>query len=135
MKIENAIKDAISLNYNESPQVSVVEMGVNAIINVNFDTVGFRIDKTFESNTSAVERAKGGPKKQLTQIFLGIPARDIHYEDLKEMFTIIFKAYHGFKTRQKYEKLKQKDSDATSAKQKTNQKTNKNTIHKIIRCP
>lgn len=130
MKVENFIKDAISLNYNESPQISVIEICDGVVINVNFDDTGFRIDKTFESHIPVGERRKGGPKKRLTQIFLGIPARDIHYEDLKEMFTIINNAYFAFKTQQKYAKLNQKDSDA---KQKIDNETNKNPIPKIIR--
>ena len=98
MKIETHIKDAISLSYNETPRVSVIELDPESTaINVNFEDSSFRIDKTFETNIPVKDRRKNGPKKRLTQIFIGIPARDIHYEDLKEIFTIIFKACYSYK--------------------------------------
>lgn len=126
-RINTFIKDEISMVYNETPKVEVFMMGDNVLINVNFEDASFRIDKTFECKIPVRDRKKNKPHKYLMQVYLGIPARDMHYEDLKEMFTIVFKAYFAFKTIQKY-----KNQQNSQQKDLNNAKTSKETNKTII---
>lgn len=137
-RINTFIKDEISLVYNETPKVEVFMINENVLINVNFEDASFRIDKTFECKIPVRDRKKNKPHKYLMQVYLGIPARDMHYEDLKEMFTIVFKAYFAFKTIQKYknqqnsQKAQSANSQNSQQKDSNNAKTSKETNKTII---